>query len=75
MYYLWIHQASSEEGQKMKFRRGVPGVAQWLTIQRGTMSLQVWSLALLSGLRIQRYRELWCRLQTRLGSHVAVAVV
>ena len=34
----------------------------------GTMRLQVQSLALLSGLRIQHCRELWYRLQTRLGS-------
>ena len=27
----------------------------------------------LSGLRIQHCRELWCRSQVRLGSHVAVA--
>ena len=33
------------------------------------------SLALLSGLRIQHCRELCCRLQKRLGSQVAVAVV
>ena len=32
------------------------------------------SLALLSGLRIRHCRELWCRLQTGLGSHVAVAL-
>ena len=38
------------------------------------MRLQVQSLPLLSGLRIWRCRELWCRLQTRLGSHVAVAL-
>jgi len=31
------------------------------------MRLQVQSLALLSGLRIRRCRELWCRLQTWLG--------
>ena len=36
---------------------------------------RVGSLALLSGLRIQRCREMWWRLQTRLGSRVAVAVV
>ena len=39
------------------------------------MRKRVRSLASLSGLRIRRCRELWCRLQTRLGSHVAVAVV
>ena len=32
------------------------------------------SLASLRGLRIQHWRELWCRLQTRLGSNVAVDV-
>ena len=31
------------------------------------MRLRVQSLALLSGLRIRRCRELWCRLQTHLG--------
>ena len=38
------------------------------------MKLQVRSLALLSGLRIQRCGERWCRLQTRLGSCISVAV-
>ena len=38
------------------------------------MRLQVRTLALLSWLTIRRCRELWCRLQTRLGSRVAVAV-
>ena len=44
---------------------GVPFVAQWLTNPTS---------ALLSGLRIQRCRELWCGLQTQLGSRVAVAL-
>ena len=39
----------------------IPGLAQ--------------SLALLSGLRIQHCCELWCKLQKRLGSGIAVAVV
>ena len=39
------------------------------------MRLRVRSLPLLSGLTIRRYPELWCRLQTRLGSRVAVALV
>ena len=38
------------------------------------MRLRVQSLALLRGLRFWRGRELWCRLQTWLRSHVAVAV-
>ena len=36
--------------------------------------MQVWSLALFSGLRIQCCCELWCRSQMRLRSGVAVAV-
>ena len=39
------------------------------------MRFRVGSLASLSGCRIRHCRELWCRLQTRLGSGVAVAVV
>ena len=38
------------------------------------MRLWVQSLALLSGFRIRRCRELWCGLQTRLRSLVAVAL-
>ena len=38
------------------------------------MRLRVWSLALLSVLRIQHCHELWCRLQMQLGSHIAVAL-
>ena len=38
------------------------------------MGFRVRSLASLCGLRIKHCRELWCRLQTRLGSGVAVAL-
>jgi len=38
------------------------------------MRLRVRSLPLLSGLMIQRCCELWCRLQTWLGSCIAVAL-
>ena len=42
----------------------------------GNMRFQVWSLAFsISGLRIRCCHELWCRLQTWLRSHVAVAVM
>ena len=44
-------------------------------IQLISMKLLVQSLALLSGLRIWHCPELWCRLQIRLSSGVAVAVV
>jgi len=52
----------------------VPVVAQWLTNPTRNREVAVPSLPLLSGLTILRCRELWCRLQTRLGSRVAVAL-
>ena len=52
---------------------GVPVVAQWLTNPTGTMRLQVRSLALFSGLRIQRCRELWCRSQTRDANKIVLS--
>ena len=54
---------------------GVPIMEQWKQIWRGTMSLQVWSLASLSWLRIRRCHDLWCRLHMWFGSCIAVAVV
>ena len=42
--------------------------------QLGSMRTRVQSLAPLNGLRIQHYRELWSKLQTWLGSRIAVAV-
>ena len=50
----------------------LPVVVQQKRIWLGTMRLQVWSLALHSGLRIQCCRELWSWLQTWLGSGIAV---
>ena len=55
--------------------RQVPVVAQWKRIWLGNMRLWVWSLALLSGLRIWRCYELWCRSPTWLRSGTAVTVV
>ena len=40
-----------------------------------SMRMRVQFLASLSGLRIQCCCELWCRLQTQLGSHFVVAMV
>ena len=54
--------------------QGVLTVVLQKRIQLGTMRLLVQSLALLNGLRIQCYHELWCRLQMRLQSSIAVAV-
>ena len=50
-------------------------MAQRNRIQLGTVRLQVPSLVLLSGLWIRYCCELWRRLQTWLGSDIAVAVV
>ena len=51
-----------------------PPHATGVALKKKKMRMQVQSLASLSGLRIQRCRELWCSLQTQLGSHVAVAL-
>ena len=53
---------------------GVPVVAQRKQIWLVSMGTQVWSLALLSRLRIHCCQELRCRSKTQLGSCVAVAV-
>ena len=58
----------------LKYRTGVPIMAQWKRIRLGTMRLRVQSLASLSGLRIQHCRELWYRSQMQLGSSIAVAL-
>ena len=53
---------------------GVSVVAQWEQIQLVSMRMQVQCLASLSGSGVLHCRELWCRLQTWLRSHVAEAV-
>ena len=49
----------------------VPIVAQWKQTGLISMRMQLWSLASLSGLRIQHCHELGCRSQTRLRSRIA----
>ena len=69
-----LMQKESEKRVKIKNRHGeFPWWRSGLRIRLGTMRLRVQSLPLLSGLRIRRCHELWYRLQTRLGSGVAVA--
>ena len=63
------------ENTKKKKTRGVPIVAQGLTNLTRNHEVESQSLASLSGLRIWCFRELWCSLQTQLGSHIAVALV
>ena len=55
--------------------QGVPEMAKQKQTRLASMRTLVQSLALLSGLRIQCSRELWCRWQTWLGSCIAVALV
>ena len=62
-------------GAAVKRKERVPTAAQWKWIWLVTMRLQVRSLDLLSGLRIQSCHEPRCRSQTWLRSCVAVAVV
>ena len=50
-------------------------MVQWKQIWLGSMRMQVRSLASSTGLRIRHCRELQCRSQTWLGSHIAVAVM
>ena len=47
-------------------------MAQWKQIQLVSMRMQVLSLASLSGLRIQRCRELWHRLAATAPVHPLV---
>ena len=62
-----VQDARSKYGMHIfhifKITIGVSVVVQWLTNPSRNMRLPVQSLASLSWLRIQRCRELWCRLQ------------
>ena len=49
-------------------------MAQRKRILLGTKRFRVQSLASLSGLRIQRCRELWCRSQMQLRSGIAMVL-
>ena len=64
----------NESSQDIKTTHRISVVAQRTWIWIASVRTQVQFLALLSGLRIQCCRELWCRWQMRLGSCIAVAV-
>ena len=55
--------------------KGVSVMVQQKWIWLVSMKMQVWPLALLSGLKIQYCRDIQCRSMTRLRSGVAVTVV
>ena len=59
----WLQELTMKRHELRIQLKGVPVVAQWK-----------WILTLLSRLGIRHCHELWCRLQTRLGSGIAVAV-
>ena len=54
---------------------GVPVMAQWKRILLASLRTWVQSLTSLSGLWILHCRELRCRSQMWLGSHIAMVVV
>ena len=81
----WVHPAiSGSPGTEAKpspcpqthqqMRQGVPFMAGWKQIWLASTRTQVQSLASLSGLWIWHCQKLWCRLQTRLRSHIAMAL-
>ena len=63
------------KGESKKEVVGVPIMAQWLTNLTRNHEVAGSIPGLAHGLRIRCCRELWCRLQTWLGSGVAVALV
>ena len=58
----------------LKQKELLPIVAQQVKNPTVSMRMQFWSLASLSGLKIQHFHELCCRSQTQLESGVAVAI-
>ena len=57
-----LQSCDSQNSLKTKKGQGVPLMAQWLSNLTSIHEDTVRSLALLSGLRMQHCRELWCRL-------------
>ena len=65
-------------GAAVKFKilyTGVPVMAQWLTNPTRNHEVGGSIPGLAQGLRIWHCHELWCRLQTQLGSCIAAALV
>ena len=72
--YTWNqHDVVNQLYFNLNFFAGVPVVAQRKWTQLISMRTQVRSLASFRGFRIRHCRELWYRLQTWLGSGIAVS--
>ena len=71
--YIYIFSFQNEKFS-LKPLEGVPVMAQWKRTWLVPTTMQVWSLALLTWLRIWHCCELCCRLQMWLRSGVTVAV-
>ena len=71
---MFIHFTLAIPVLEINHVSGVLIVVQSKRIRLGTTRLRVRDLASLSGLRILHCHELWCRLKTRPGSSMAVAV-
>ena len=66
------------EGQRPHHQNRKPGSSHHRLVETNltrNREVAVRSLALLGGLGIQHCSELWCRLQTQLGSDVVVALI
>ena len=71
------YEALFQEAERELVMWRILGSSHWGRSWAWLLSVRMWvqSLALLSELRIHTCHELRCRWQTRLGSHIAVAVV
>ena len=68
-----LHKKNGKTAFSKGYVWGVPIVARLEQTQLVSMRMQILSLALLSGLKMRCCCELWCRLQTQLGSGAAGA--
>ena len=73
-YYWKAFKIRIIEYRSIIYKIQVPIVSQQKQIWWISMRMWVWSLALLSGLRMRHCHELWYRSQTWLRSHIAVTV-
>ena len=74
IFYIFKWKKEKEEEEKEKLQQKFPLWLSSLRTRLVSMQMLVWSLALLSGLRIHHCHERWYRSQMWLGSGVAVAI-